>query len=509
MSTASMLSLRQQLPLYGTDELRRSITDGSDPLGDEYCLLHTPEARRGEGITLTPRALVEAMIDDIVRRDLDIARIVDAGAGTGRFALNAARMFPNARVVAIEKSPTLTAILRHNIATFGLQNRVEVVQKDYRDIALPRIEGRTLYIGNPPYVRHHDIDPDWKRWYGNVMGTLGIKASQLAGLHMHFYAKTLIEASQGDLVSFITAAEWLDVGYGSALRALLLAKAANIELTVFGKYNSAFSDALTTSAICLAEIGGQPETIAVREVQRISDLCLGSGFTSISLDQARSASRWTELFPGLDGRSGAGLGTSSELGEVFEVHRGQVTGMNSVWTYGNYKEPLPSGVLFPAITRAKELLELSKPRLDSDSKLKRVIDLPRDLDELSPGARAAVLRFLRWAEATGARNTYIAQHRKPWYRVGLREPAPIVMTYMARRPPRFVRNLCGARIINIAHGLYPRAALPDRVLDKLTDWLNDNVSVAAGRTYAGGLTKFEPGEVMRLRIPSTEELANN
>ena len=509
MTMASMLSLKQQLPLYGNDELRRSVTNGADPLGDEYCLLHTPEARRGEGITLTPTALVDAMIDDIVRRDIKIARIVDAGAGTGRFSLTAARMFPDARVLAVEKHPALVAILRKNIAASGLQDRVEVIEKDYRDVAVPKIEGRTLYIGNPPYVRHHDIDPIWKGWYANLMMTLGIKASQLAGLHIHFYAKTLTQADKGDIVSFITAAEWLDVGYGSALRSLLLAKAANIELSVFGKENSAFSDALTTSAVCVAEIGGPLKTVEVREVQCISDLSLGDGFANVTPALAKSAFRWTELFSMSDARLDVSFGGCTTLGELFNVHRGQVTGMNSVWTHGAYKGALPSEVLFPAITRAKELIGLTEARLERDIHLKRVIDLPRDLDELSLTAKEQVVRFLQWAEAAGARNTYIARHRKPWYRVALRDPAPIVMTYMARRPPRFVRNLCGARIINVAHGLYPRIALTHQMLDKFTDWLNLNVSVAAGRTYAGGLTKFEPGEVMRLRVPSIEEFTNN
>lgn len=39
--------------------------------------------------------------------------------------------------------------------------------------------------------------------------------------------------------------------------------------------------------------------------------------------------------------------------------------------------------------------------------------------------------------------------------MGLKEPAPVLCTYMARRPPQFTLNLCGARHINIAHGLYP------------------------------------------------------
>jgi hypothetical protein len=73
---------------------------------------------------------------------------------------------------------------------------------------------------------------------------------------------------------------------------------------------------------------------------------------------------------------------------------------------------------------------------------------------------------------------------------------------MARRPPAFTRNAAGARHINIAHGLYPRTELPEPVLARLVESLRRTVSVQDGRTYAGGLTKFEPREMERLTIPN-------
>jgi adenine-specific DNA-methyltransferase len=81
-------------------------------------------------------------------------------------------------------------------------------------------------------------------------------------------------------------------------------------------------------------------------------------------------------------------------------------------------------------------------------------------------------------------------------------PAPILATYMARRPPAFVRNLAGARHVNIAHGLYPREPLPAAALDGLAAYLRRSVTTGQGRTYAGGLTKFEPGELERLHVPA-------
>ncbi|MGH7716026.1 MAG: hypothetical protein ACREML_08530 [Vulcanimicrobiaceae bacterium] len=77
---------------------------------------------------------------------------------------------------------------------------------------------------------------------------------------------------------------------------------------------------------------------------------------------------------------------------------------------------------------------------------------------------------------------------------------------MARRPPAFIRNLCDARHLNIAHGLYPRERLPDTTLTAFTAWLNTHVTIAGGRTYAGGLTKFEPRDLERVLVPRPENL---
>ena len=77
---------------------------------------------------------------------------------------------------------------------------------------------------------------------------------------------------------------------------------------------------------------------------------------------------------------------------------------------------------------------------------------------------------------------------------------------MARRPPRFVKNCVHARHINAVHGLYPRGKFYDQDVDLLLQYLNRNVELVDGRTYAGGLTKFEPKEMERLMVPSFDLL---
>src|SRR5258706_1961358 len=201
--------------------LEADLARGCDPLGDAFCRDNSAVSRRREGITLTPKPIVDWMIGEILLRNATVARVVDVGAGTGRFAMAAARTFPTAEVIAIELNPALAYRARTNIRAAGLDGRVKVVESDFRQFELPAIGGPTLYLGNPPYVRHHDIEPCWKRWYSATMQSMGVHASQLAGMHLHFFARTLSLARAGDWCTFITPAEWLDVKYGSSLRALL------------------------------------------------------------------------------------------------------------------------------------------------------------------------------------------------------------------------------------------------------------------------------------------------
>ena len=130
-----------------------------------------------------------------------------------------------------------------------------------------------------------------------------------------------------------------------------------------------------------------------------------------------------------------------------------------------------------------------------------MIDLPEDLDVLDEDGRELVERFLNAARRAGAASSYVARHRKPWWAVKLRDPAPILATYMARRPPTFVRNVVAARNLNTVHGIYPIEPLSGEALCRLTKSLRERASLAGGRTYAGGLTKFEPSEMAQIMVP--------
>lgn len=484
--------------------LRDAIRSGDDPLGDALCALRSPRSRRRVGAVYTPQTIVETMISWATTNGRPV-RVVDPGAGSGRFIGAAARAFPDAALIAVEIDPLAALILRANATVRRFADRLAVVVGDYRGVALPEARGPTLFVGNPPYVRHHGIDPVWKSWLARAAAERGYRASKLAGSHVHFLLKTCLLAKDGDYGTFITSAEWLDVNYGDLVRRLAVRDLGGVSIHTIAAAAMPFGDTATTGAILCFRVGhsGAMRLRALPNVaacKQPTDAPLAGG-QSVPRSRLERASRWSPLFCA----KATAPQSFIELGELCRVHRGQVTGCNRAWIAGVQAEGLPPDVLKPTVTRARELFAAA-PTLSAPHELKRVVDLPGDLSGLCADERRRVERFLMWAKASGADRSYVARHRQQWWSVGLRPAAPILCTYMARRPPAFVRNLCGARHLNIAHGLYPRQPMPERLLDALCLWLHHNVRLEEGRTYAGGLTKFEPKEVERILVPPPEEL---
>jgi predicted RNA methylase len=481
--------------------VRDMIQEGRDPLGDTFLRLRSAEQRRRHGAMYTPGSIVDSMLAWAACQTPSPSRVVDPGAGSGRFILGAAARFPKAQLVAIETDPVAILMLRANATTLGHAGRLTIYCNDYRYTDLRSINGTTLFIGNPPYVRHHGISRMHKTWLIASAAALGMKASALAGLHVHFFLRTAQVAKAGDYGTFITSAEWLDVNYGSLVRGMLANGLGGVALHVLAPEIMPFPGTATTGAITCFRVGSRPSTISIRAVKSLGRLQELTRGRLLPWERLEKAPRWSTFLRPTPSEP-AGL---VPLGELCRVHRGQVTGANRVWIHGAYQGALPPSVLFPSVTKARELLNTG-PVLSDTRRLRRVIDLPVDLDELDGPERVQVRRFLEWARRQGAHRGYIATYRRAWWSVGLKPAAPILCTYMARRPPAFVWNKAGARHINIAHGLYPLASMGDAQIQALVRYLSANVGVGLGRTYAGGLTKFEPRELERVLVPRLDDL---
>ena len=129
-----------------------------------------------------------------------------------------------------------------------------------------KIKGPTLFLGIFADIRHHEIDPVWKKWFSAMVQSHGFPSSGLAGLHIHFFMKTLELARTGDFGALITSSEWLDVNYGKTLRAMLVDGLGGVGIDIIDPRAQPFADAMVTGAITCFRVGQGPAEITMRAV---------------------------------------------------------------------------------------------------------------------------------------------------------------------------------------------------------------------------------------------------
>ena len=144
-------------PKTQAQRVRSAIRDGADPLGVLFCEIRSPLERRDLGAFFTGSAILEPMMQ--WARAQNPSRFVDPGCGSGRFAVAAAAWKPQVEILAIDLDPVATLLTRAALAAIGAK-RVRVLQGDYLTMKIPSHDGRTAFVGNPPYVRHHDLTPE-------------------------------------------------------------------------------------------------------------------------------------------------------------------------------------------------------------------------------------------------------------------------------------------------------------------------------------------------------------
>lgn len=488
-------------PAALVDQMRASILAGDDPLGELLCQMRPASVRRQQGAFYTPPTLVGAMLEWLLAQQPD--SVVDPGCGSGRFAVTAARLQPSLPVVALDSDPVATIMTRAGLAVVGARAAC-VRQGDYLTDDLPPGAGRRGFIANPPYVRHHDLAPEVKAWSAMAGLRLGIPVSGLAGLHALFYLATALQARSGDVGCFITSAEWLDTRYGEAIRRLLLEHLGLQLLAVIDPQSMPFANVMTTAAISCFRVGKATNEIAVKSIRRLDDLRLEDQTDVIERRCLREAGRWSRLLreakAGSPAASAAAFGRATvPLGTVARVHRGTATGANEFFVLTR-EQAATRGLLpwcRPVITRARELFA-SDGVIHDGPERRLLLVVPADVDR---EAHPALDAYLREGERSiGGR--YLLRHRRPWWYLGPLVAPPIVASYMARQAPVFARNPGGLLLLNIAHGIYPRRPLAEAALSRLVEQLNRTRQAfrGRGRTYQGGLEKFEPREMELLPV---------
>jgi SAM-dependent methyltransferase len=489
-----------QTDRHTIERIEAAILLGEDPLGAAIYEARSAVMRRSLGAFFTPPELVEPMLDWTFEQGFDC--LVDPGCGSGRFVAGAVRRRPNLHVIAIDIDPLSTLFTRAALRIIGASSAT-VLNANYTSIQPSEISGRTAFVGNPPYVRHHDLTSTAKDWMVAGARRLGYKASALAGLHAHFFLATALLGQPGDIGCFVTSSEWLDVNYGSIIRSLLLDGLGCQALYSVDPHALPFDETMTTALITCFAIGTSVDTWRVREVERLDDLGSLSEGSFVARSAFAKVHRWSPLVRRLQNDSPLDGGVP--LRTIARVHRGAVTGANDFFILSR-ERARQLGVdrwCRPAITSAEEILKSSGCIRDLPTG-KLLLDVPKDVNRADHPELDAYLRLGEqpWNGGPPVSKRYIPSHRRPWWWLGLPHAPPIVATYMARQAPVFAVNPNQLALVNIGHGLYPVRNLNTDESQELVRLLNSSRDSfrGRGRTYHGGLEKFEPREMENLPI---------
>ncbi|MCK9212828.1 MAG: peptide chain release factor N(5)-glutamine methyltransferase, partial [Ignavibacteriaceae bacterium] len=108
---------------------------------------------------LIPRQETEILIETILNQtDKETnLNILDIGTGSGIIAVLLAHHLPNAKIIAVDKSPDALTIAKKNAETHNVAQRITFREEDVLNSTLQLDEKLDIIVSNPPYVSQKEF----------------------------------------------------------------------------------------------------------------------------------------------------------------------------------------------------------------------------------------------------------------------------------------------------------------------------------------------------------------
>ena len=495
-------------------------------LQDELDRNSTPEERNEAGAHATPPGLAHQMLRYAAERTRDEPGLsfLDPAVGTGALYSAFLAAVPRDRMeraLGYETDRKTATIARALWSPHGLGVR----EQDFTQAAPPGPEGGfNLVVCNPPYVRHHHIDPTRKRALRERLAAQGnMKLNGLAGLYAHFIGLAHPWMTEGALAAWLVPSEFMDVNYGSGVREYLASRVTLLHIHRSDPETPQFRDALVSSAVICFRNNPPPERHMVRMTFG-GTLDRPERDSTVRLETLRNDGKWSK-YP-IAGAQAATGKRGATLSDFFDIKRGIATGANSffIMTGEAARESrIPGWALRPVLPGARGLPHdvVFGDRKGGPLLGRRLFLLDCELDEETLARTAPALSAYLQRGKEKISGTYLCLRRTPWYSQERRPPAPLLCTYMRRARKnaqaafRFILNHSEATALNVYLMMYPKGPLAAKMEGDLglrtAVWealraISPEEVTREGRVYGGGLRKVEPKELGRVGADGLAEL---
>src|SRR5258708_31087278 len=163
----------------------------------------------------TPNRVVSLFWRLTRQRRKTLAPVIDFGAGACRFAHGGT--YERYVGVEIDRNRSVNAQLPANGRLF------------HTCAFRHRAAHYDACIGNPPYVRHHDIEHPWKEdTVARIKSELGIALKKNCNLYLYFLCLGLLKTNDHGLISMVIPYEWVSRPSASPVRDFIRGKRWNV-----------------------------------------------------------------------------------------------------------------------------------------------------------------------------------------------------------------------------------------------------------------------------------------
>ena len=438
-------------------------------------------------------------------------RFLEPALGTGAFFEALVTTVDASRIesaLGVELDPTFADASQRLWRGSPLRIRNE----DFTLARPERHERFNLVLTNPPYVRHHHLEPAHKAALVRASeGVIGGKVSGLSGLYIHFALLAHRWLEEGAVCAWLIPSEFMDVNYGDALKSYMLDRVELLRVHRFCPSDVRFSDALVTSTVVFFRNATAPADHRVR-FSYGPDLEMPELEGTVSVERLRTERKWSRL-PAEAEEEGSDV---VRLGDLVTIRRGIATGDNGFFILSRERASelgIPSEFLRPVLPSPRHLRQEAIERADDGFPIldRSMVLIDCKVPEADiERAHPRFYRYLQEGKRQKVDEGYLARSRTIWYSQEARKPSPLLCTYMGRSrdgrsPFRIILNRSEAIATNVYLMLYPKPWLQPfadhaGVLASRIREVGAASFTGEGRVYGGGLHKLEPKELARLPL---------
>lgn len=489
------------------------------------------EYKKEYGQFFTSRPVAEFMAKWVLEKQPE--SILDPAVGEGMFLWSIIRLFPSKSdteelsVTAYEIDSNMAERFQNNLKSrisLG-QHRLELFVEDYL-----KAETKKQYdaiICNPPYHKFQQV-PDREQLRSLFSERYGIALSGYCNASSYFLVKSIYELAPGGRCAYIMPYEFLNTGYGEAVKRYLLEQGVLKYIIKFDSSVKVFKDAITTCCILLLEkpeknspgvkAGGvsRKKTAYAGDVENFVIFSEIHSLEHLNWKDIRRTARaipkerldyhekWLSYF------LKENLVTDREyliqLKRIAKVSRGIATGGNQFFVLNKElirRHHLSREVCLPCVAKASDIKNL----IFNEDVYRCLYEENRKVTIFN-GICAHTREdkaYIRYGEQKGVHEGYLTSHRSPWYAIEKKASAPIWIAAFSRDRIKVVRNEMMIRNLTAFHGIYIEdAAFSTEDINLLFCWLltptAQKLLKGNKREYGAGLDKFEPGDLMEADV---------